>query len=192
MKNLIEALIKAQQEFPKIIKDREGMHRAKYAELSSLIEQTKPVLNKNGLSVIQTMEFDTVEGKIVTVVKTYLLHSSGEQIESKMPFVQSSNPQETGKFITYYRRYSYQSILGISTEDDDDADSVVQRQDNKKVEQGKKEPSEFVLSVKKFKGMKLGEVPIEEIRNYYDWLSKQDRPHNDAKVMKYWLELKNG
>jgi hypothetical protein len=121
MENLVKALVKAQMKMPDIKHNATGMHKATYTTLDHLIKETMPVLNNEGLAVIQTVKTtDTNSTQLVTL----LLHESGESIASTMHFNPSPNPQEVGKQITYYRRYCYQSILGISTEKDDDGDGI--------------------------------------------------------------------
>lgn len=122
MKNLITALVKSQSEFKPILKKTSGVHKAKYAELEDLINGTKEILNSNGLAINQTMK-SYEDGKISIMTK--LMHTSGEMDTSEMIFNPSLDPQKVGSHITYFRRYGYQSIIGISTEKDDDADSLI-------------------------------------------------------------------
>lgn len=96
--------------------------KSKYAPLSEVINVTRPILSKNGLSVVQAPSTD---GDSVTIT-TILMHESGEWIESpaltlKMDKVTA---QGAGSAITYARRYAISAILGISSEDDDDGNGV--------------------------------------------------------------------
>lgn len=120
MKNLIKALVKATAEFEPIKKTKKGMHGSDYAPLDVCIAATKPALNKNGLVVVQPT---VAEGDTLLVTK--LMHESGEILESTYPLPIGSNPQHNGSAQTYARRYTYCSLLGVSSEDDDDADSSV-------------------------------------------------------------------
>ena len=53
-------------------------------------------------------------------VETIILHSSGEWVSNEFMLKCSKNdPQGMGSAITYARRYAYQSVLGIPSEDDD-------------------------------------------------------------------------
>lgn len=54
-------------------------------------------------------------------METFLFHSSGEFISGEcfLPVV-IQNPQGIGSCITYARRYTLQSVLGIAAEDEDD------------------------------------------------------------------------
>jgi hypothetical protein len=79
---LADALAKAQAEFKAIKKDKTAKVRMKaggeysynYADLSSVIDATKEALSKNGLAIMQPVEF---QGERL-VLHTKLLHSSGE------------------------------------------------------------------------------------------------------------------
>jgi len=90
--------------------------KSKYADLEEVINCAKGPLMTNGLSVSQ---FPTAEdGKCG--VETILMHSSGEWISSVLLLAcTKQDPQAYGSAITYARRYAYQSVLGIPSEDDD-------------------------------------------------------------------------
>ena len=90
--------------------------KSKYANLEEVINCAKEPLMTNGLSVSQ---FPTAsEGKCG--VETILMHSSGEWISSVLLLAcTKQDPQAYGSAITYARRYAYQSVLGIPSEDDD-------------------------------------------------------------------------
>lgn len=93
--------------------------KSDYLSLDKIIEETRPILQKHGLSV---MQFPSGDGSNVSVT-TMLLHTSGEYIESD-PLVMKpvkNDPQAIGSCISYARRYSYQAILSLNTgaEDDD-------------------------------------------------------------------------
>jgi hypothetical protein len=88
----------------------------KYADLTTLIENTKDNLFKNGLAVTQLL------GDGVT---TILMHSSGEWIASKFEIQPTESggtnaAQQMGIAITYARRYAYAAILGLVTDEDTD------------------------------------------------------------------------
>lgn len=122
IKEIATALAKAQSEFEGIIKDASNpFFKSKYATLDNIVTTVKPVLAKYGLSVSQGNE-PTESGIIVT---TLLMHTSGEWLRSElsMPVVKN-DPQGYGSAITYGRRYAYSAILGVATEEDDDANSA--------------------------------------------------------------------
>lgn len=138
--NLGKSLVAFNGEIQKIAHDgRNPQFRSKYVTLDALIEATKPILQKHGLSVLQiplSGEQDQVG------VKSLLLHESGEFIESEPLFmtpqrmikggeyVVAKDAQAAGSAISYLRRYSYQAILNLSTGEDDDGESAVGRSNN--------------------------------------------------------------
>lgn len=92
--------------------------KSKYAPLSEVINVTKPILAKHGLSVLQSPSGD---GERI-IVTTLLMHSSGEWIEGE-PLVLKADKvtaQGAGSAISYGRRYALSAILGIASEVDDD------------------------------------------------------------------------
>ena len=104
---------------------REGKS-LKYADLDAIIKVVSPVLSENGLTQMQFTSSD-IEAKTVSVT-TLVTHSSGQYIMSD-PLVLPAenygkfNAQTIGSSITYGRRYSLSAILGIASEDDDDANT---------------------------------------------------------------------
>lgn len=94
-------------------------YKFKYAPLDVVIEAVRKPLTENGLWFIQTLE-DSGTGKYRLL--TLLLHESGQFIESRAPLlVEGEGNQRFASALSYMRRYSLISILGLSAEDDDDA-----------------------------------------------------------------------
>ena len=129
IKNLAVALLKFQSEVenPKNTADNPFYH-SKYAPLQDVLNTVRPLLSKHGLSVIQSPAGD---GQSVSIT-TMLLHESGEWIEFE-PLVlkaEKITPQGAGSAITYGRRYALSAVLGISSEDDDDGNSLEKTQQN--------------------------------------------------------------
>lgn len=112
---------------------REGKS-LKYADLDAIIKVITPALSENGLSQMQFTSSD-IETKTVTV-NTMLLHSSGQFMTSDDLVLPAENfgkfnAQTIGSSITYGRRYSLSTMLGIASEDDDDANTQSLPEDNK-------------------------------------------------------------
>jgi hypothetical protein len=123
IKNLAISLAAAQGEFSAVPKGAENpFFKSKYAALPDVVATATPVLSKNGLSVAQFVDSDDL-GDLLT---TYLLHSSGEFISHSMRLhvAKSNDPQSQGSAITYARRYSYMSALGLVADNDDDGNAA--------------------------------------------------------------------
>lgn len=91
-----------------------GNYSFKYATLAALVEATRPTLAKNNLGVTQI-----VSGNSLT---TLLVHGSGQFIGAESPILFApSDPQKYGSLISYIRRYAYAAILGLVSDEDDDA-----------------------------------------------------------------------
>ena len=121
IKNLAKALSQFQSEVQNPKNSAlNPFFKSKYAPLSEVLNVVRPLLSKNGLTVVQCPSSDTTTQDIVII--TMLLHESGEWIESDPLFLKMDKPtpQGAGSAITYGRRYALSSILGISSEDDDD------------------------------------------------------------------------
>jgi alpha-L-fucosidase len=122
LKELATALAAAHGEIENATKNSTNPHfRSKYADLAEIINTTRPVLSKHGLSVVQIPGF--ADG--VVTVDTMLLHKSGEWVQhtSGAP-IGKADAQGVGSATTYLRRYSLAAVCGIAQEDDD-AESAV-------------------------------------------------------------------
>ena len=97
--------------------------KSKYADLNAIREAVIPILNANGISVLQPIIH--LDGK--NFVKTILLHESGELMESLTEIIYNkvNDAQAQGSGISYARRYSLQSFVCVGA-DDDDAQKAVQ------------------------------------------------------------------
>lgn len=121
---LAEALSKAQGMIEGATKDAKNpFFKSNYADLHSVMACAKEPLALNGLSVVQPTAI--IDGQLCLI--TMLMHKSGQWIKSAMPIVLSKqDPQSVGSAITYYRRYSYSALVGISAIDDD-GEAAMQR-----------------------------------------------------------------
>lgn len=117
--NLVPALLAAQKAFPPVEKTKAGQagnRKFMYAPLESIKALCDPILWENGLLVTQG-----AEGHCVV---TRLEHVSGEWRETRMPMNEvHPSDQSYGIEFSYKRRYSYQAILGIVTEEDVDGNA---------------------------------------------------------------------
>ena len=111
MQEITKALVRFQGLVKNPQKNSKNPHfRSSYINLDGLLEAVKPELTECGLVLIQT--FEIVDG--ITGLKTRLLHTSGESIDSFIPITpDKANIQGFGSCVTYLRRYSLESICGI-------------------------------------------------------------------------------
>ena len=119
MKELFQAIANFQVECPKISKDANNpfFKGSKYATLPHILNVITPILKKNGLVIVQPV--------INTCVVTKLIHiDSGQMIESVYDILckDATNPQQLGSGVTYARRYSLSSLLGLNIDDGSDDD----------------------------------------------------------------------
>ena len=120
--DLAHALSKAQAEMkPAAFNATNPFLKNKYADLGAVIEASRTVLAKNGLAVSQLTSGDGDNIGVTTV----LMHSSGEWLSSTitLPVGEEkgkSQAQVAGSIISYLRRYSLASILGMYAEEDTD------------------------------------------------------------------------
>lgn len=115
------ALSKLQGEAQNLQKDKQG-YGYKYAELSSVLEEIRPLLTKFELAVTQLCG---TEGDKVTI-ETVLLHSSGEWLSSTLALPVHvgkgmTQAQAIGSCISYGRRYALAALVGIAQTDNDAA-----------------------------------------------------------------------
>ena len=124
MKNIATALLKAQTEMSNPKKGATNpFFNKKYADLNAVREAVIPILNANGIVVLQPIV--NIENK--NFVQTILLHDSGEKMESLTEIIYNkiNDAQAQGSGISYARRYSLQSFVCVGA-DDDDAQKAVQ------------------------------------------------------------------
>jgi len=120
--NLSKALAAAQGEMPAIKFDSiNGFLGNKFASLGAVIEATRPILAKHGLSIAP---FPIGDGGAVGI-EVILLHTSGEWISNSVLLEVGaekgkSSAQVAGSIISYLRRYALSSICGVYADEDGD------------------------------------------------------------------------
>jgi hypothetical protein len=131
--NLVKALSALQGELKDADKNALNPHfKSKYADLSEVLGNLRPLLAKNQLALSQ---FPSFENGIVSVT-SLLAHASGEWIESTASApATKQDVQGVGSAITYLKRYSAAAIVGMASADqDDDGNSVsIQKVENKPI-----------------------------------------------------------
>lgn len=113
MKELLKALSNVKKEVGKLSKtETNPFFKSKYFDINSLIEQVEPLLEKYGLLLLQPILNGVVTSEIWHV-------ETGLKVSSEINLGSILDPQKLGSAITYYRRYTLQSLLGLQAEDDD-------------------------------------------------------------------------
>tara|TARA_R100000781_G_scaffold113503_1_gene82112 strand:+ start:368 stop:793 length:426 start_codon:yes stop_codon:yes gene_type:complete len=110
--SIYNKLYKVQKEIGAISKDSKNpFYNSKYFDINSLIKQVTPILEKYKLLLLQPIK----EGKQYSVI----IDLDGGSVESSLTLPTDLDAQKIGSAITYYRRYTLQSLLGLQAEDDD-------------------------------------------------------------------------
>jgi hypothetical protein len=159
MKQIATALLKAQSEMSNPKKGSTNpFFKSKYADLNSIREAVIPILNANGISVLQPIVH--VDNK--NFVKTILLHESGELMESLTEIIYNkvNDAQAQGSGISYARRYSLQSFVCVGA-DDDDGQKAVQSKPNA--------TTEILIKAKQ------GGFSLEQIKTKYTTTKQQEQ-----------------
>lgn len=120
-KGLADALAKAQSIIANPEKSATNPHfKSKYATLDTGLNIVRDALSKNGIAFTQTTRMD---GDVM-MLDTRLTHGN-EFMESEYPICRfPAKQQEIGSALTYGKRYSLFSFVGIAGEDDDDGNAA--------------------------------------------------------------------
>ena len=126
MSELAKALLAFQKEAPELHKDSTavvktktgGEYRYKYMSFDQAMAAIRPVLNKHGLVISQQIQIK--EGH--RALETFLTHAedSSSWWTSTVLLPDTDDMQALGSAITYARRYSLISMLGLVADEDDD------------------------------------------------------------------------
>jgi hypothetical protein len=103
-----------------------GARQFRYAPLSSGLEIVRKTLGQQEIATVQSTAVDQAAG--VVNLTTLLAHSSGEWIASDWPvcpIAETERPHRMGAALTYARRYSLFTLVGIAGEDDLDAPDLI-------------------------------------------------------------------
>lgn len=207
-KELFAALCKAQASMGAAVKDSKNPHfRSSYASLTAVLDAVVPVLNAQGITVLQLPHLQDTHVQLTTV----LGHTSGQMLTSTVasPMGRKQDAQAVGSCITYLRRYALQSIMGLPVEDDDGnaaSRRAPQQQRRQVPETSIPSSAERAFASVSFKAGKdhtqaivmLLEVEGLTVADFNTWAGKNRRPHlsdmtPDQKARCYdWLESGNG
>lgn len=149
MKNIIKAIADFQQDCPVILKDTSG-YGYKYADLTQIDSVIKPLLKKHGLMYIQPLQNGSIltqvyhidSGEMIESLCTIpfesiryepvIIETTKDGVTDKKTkhiiagFEGMNTAQAYGSLITYFRRYTISSLLGLITDKDTDGTGVKQ------------------------------------------------------------------
>ncbi len=155
---------------------------SKYADLDAVWEMCRQPLTDNGLALVQTTA--VIEGK--TYLETTLYHTSGQHITGRYPIFpmrqvqgqgwsSSDDPQSIGSALTYARRYAMSAMLGISADEDDDAEKGMKRQASESTAPSDNRYQCPIHKTKWFKRSKMQDY-AHPIGDTGEWCNMKDAP----------------
>lgn len=161
LNELFGALAKAQGGFAIASKSSENsFFRSSYADITALVEASRPSLASNGLCIIQNI-IHTPEGFLQ--LHTILGHTSGQWIKSVMRLQPvKTDIQELGKYISYTKRYSMGAIIGVVSIDEDDDGENEMREIRRR--DGKNEPIKPDIGKVNSKQKSLDVLSVEQLQ----------------------------
>lgn len=121
---LLSALADVQSELPTMPKSSQA-YGYKYTDLDTITQTIKPILGKHGIGYMQSVGGLAESGLMLT---TRIFNKKGEYIEdtAALPTITNAKnnaAQTLGMSITYMRRYSLCAMLGITSDEDVDANT---------------------------------------------------------------------
>ena len=163
---LLADLASVQFELPTMPKDSQA-YGYKYTDLDTIVKTIKPILHKHNIGYTQSVGA-TTDGR--PTLTTRVFNNKGQYIEDvailpEISNTKNNNAQTLGMSITYMRRYALCAMLGITSDEDVDANTVTQQAPQKAPEpktQPKAEPKK--AAVKFDFTPKGGETTPEEKR----------------------------
>ena len=117
--SIYKSLADFQQECPTIHKATKG-YGYTYSDLPTIFKVINPLLKKHGLGFTQLLNGSSIE-TILFHVETGQTITSKTDIPQDVKLAKMNDFQVLGSAVTYLKRYSLSSILGIVTDSDTDA-----------------------------------------------------------------------
>lgn len=190
---VLSKLMKAKQKIGTVKKDSKNpFHKSNYASLNAYIDASEEHLLENGLILVQAGNGSFAEPVIVAT----LIHpESGQWLKSYLPILNpKQDSQGLGASVTYMRRYSIATLLGLVSEDDDGETAVGRGkfdQQKKKVSPEKKEEEKEEADKALHKLLEMFDKEdrflvmeyIKEVMEHFGW--------SQAECVKKFLEEKS-
>lgn len=116
---VIKSLMAAKREMGSSVKKDSAnpFHKSRYASLAAHLELCEETLDRHGLILLHSGNGSYDKPMLIAT----LMHAeSGQWIKSYLPLPNpKADSQGLGASVTYMRRYSINSLLGLTAEDDD-------------------------------------------------------------------------
>ena len=145
--------------------------KSRYFDINQLIHSLKPLLIKHKLLLLQPI----IDNKQYSIIMD--IDNTDDKIESYIQLPNEHNPQKLGSAITYYRRYTLASLLGLEAVDDD-ANLISVEDENthnskpKSDNNQKQDKKWFNPNTKEWNTALEKEIPLETVKIHY-LISKQ-------------------
>ena len=151
--NITVKLFLLRQEIGSISKDSKNpFYNSKYFDINTLIKQLNPFLEKHKILLTQPI----INNEVKTILECI---DDNSFRESSLVLSTNLDAQKKGSEITYYRRYTLASLLGLQAVDDDGnlaKKSLPHLLDNS---------DEFINSKEK---LKAGKITMAVIKTHYN------------------------
>ena len=157
----------AKQEIGVVKKNAKNPHfKNTYADLNALIEAVEPILLSKGLILLQPIK----DGKVFTqVIDT----ETFEMVESSIDLSPNLTAQALGSQITYYRRYTLQSLMSLQSDDDDGQKASAPQAITKPI----CSPAAFDKAVTRYEGLELD--VFDKLKTAYTLTAQQQLEINE-------------
>lgn len=157
----------AKQEIGVVKKNAKNPHfKNTYADLNALIEAVEPILLEKGLILLQPIK----DGKVFTqVIDT----ETFEMVESSIDLSPNLTAQALGSQITYYRRYTLQSLMSLQSDDDDGQKASAPQAITKPI----CSPAAFEKAVTRYEGLELD--VFDKLKTAYTLTAQQQLEINE-------------
>ena len=112
-KSIHQKISNVQEAIGPIAKDSTNpFFKSKYFDINAIVNKLNPILKKEGLTLTQPI----LNGSVYSVITEI---DTNDKVESSLQLPEIADPQKLGSCITYFRRYTLQSLLALEAEDDD-------------------------------------------------------------------------
>lgn len=115
---ILPALLKVKAKLQSVKKGTNNpFFKSKFADLNTHLEAVEPLLEENGLMLLQPV---TVTATGSNLVSSIIMDATGQFVASDMTLLTKDNDmQKLGSAVTYARRYTLGSLLSMACVDDD-------------------------------------------------------------------------